>query len=559
MEHRESIQISEDDVELPVVEVLTGRGFITGKSGSGKSNSASVIVEELLAEGFPTLIIDVDGEYYGLKQEYEILHLGADEECDMRVGVEHAEKIAELALEKNIPIILDVSAYLHEEEQKEIIREVCSRLFSRQKKLKKPFLILIEEVHEYIPEGGGLDDTGQMLVKIAKRGRKHGLGLCGISQRPANVKKDFITQCDWLVWHRLTWKNDTAVVRSVLGPDYADQIQDLDDGEAFLMTDWNDSVSRVQFRRKETFDAGATPGLGDFERPDLKSVSEDILENLKDISERQREREDKVEHLQSELAEKEAEIEELSEQLERAQDVSSLAEQLTEALARTSNGGGEELQTTIEEIREEKNEELRTLRQQNEDLEAENEQLREQVEELEEFKENSEQFAELRENFDEISEAYLRLGDALNIDPTEEEREALKRRVETLQNRVDEESDSSDESSEVSYGDFVADEAVQEEISEAKQDATSPRYVTGVVQTIMTSGEAATYQEVADALGISSTGHVASAVNALDGRDVVSKSKSGKVTKVDLNTEALSDIRSRVRRREQSEELIGEL
>ena len=34
---------SGESVDLPVVEILTGRGFITGKSGSGKSNSASVV------------------------------------------------------------------------------------------------------------------------------------------------------------------------------------------------------------------------------------------------------------------------------------------------------------------------------------------------------------------------------------------------------------------------------------------------------------------------------------------------------------------------------------
>jgi len=42
------------DVQLPIVDVLTGCGFITGKSGSGKSNTASVIAEELLdAPAFP--------------------------------------------------------------------------------------------------------------------------------------------------------------------------------------------------------------------------------------------------------------------------------------------------------------------------------------------------------------------------------------------------------------------------------------------------------------------------------------------------------------------------
>lgn len=35
------------DVQLPIVDVLTGRAFLTGKSGSGKSNTASVIAKEL--------------------------------------------------------------------------------------------------------------------------------------------------------------------------------------------------------------------------------------------------------------------------------------------------------------------------------------------------------------------------------------------------------------------------------------------------------------------------------------------------------------------------------
>ncbi|WP_139136265.1 helicase HerA domain-containing protein, partial [Haladaptatus sp. W1] len=90
------------EVAIPVVEILTGRGFVTGKSGSGKSNTASVVVEQLLDAGYPVAIIDADGEYYGLKEEYELLHVGADEECDIQVGAEHAEKVASLALEQNV-------------------------------------------------------------------------------------------------------------------------------------------------------------------------------------------------------------------------------------------------------------------------------------------------------------------------------------------------------------------------------------------------------------------------------------------------------------------------
>jgi TolA-binding protein len=318
------------------VEILTGRAFITGKSGSGKSNTASVVAEKLLDGGYPVMLVDTDGEYYGLKEEYELLHAGADEECDIQVNPEHAERLATLALEDNVPIILDVSGYLNEEEGKRLLTEVARQLFAKEKKLKKPFLMVVEEVHEYIPEGGGMDECGRMLIKIGKRGRKHGLGVAGISQRPADVKKDFITQCDWLVWHRLTWNNDTKVVGRILGSEYADAIEDMGDGEAFLVTDWSEQTRRVQFHRKQTFDAGATPGLDDFERPDLKSVSDDLVSDLREISEAESQREDRIEELQQELREKDNHIEDLERQLEEAREMEAVADKFAKAMLDTS-------------------------------------------------------------------------------------------------------------------------------------------------------------------------------------------------------------------------------
>ena len=325
-------------IGLPVVDVLTGRGFVTGKSGSGKSNSASVICEKLLDNGYGILIVDIDGEYYGLKEEYEILHVGADEECDLRVGVEHAGKIAELALEQNVPIILDVSSFLDESKARELLTEVTKQLFAKEKKLKQPFLMLVEEVHEYIPEGGGVDECGRMLIKVSKRGRKHGLGVVGISQRPADVKKDFITQCDWLVWHRLTWNNDTKVVGRILGSEYADLIEGMDDGEGFLLTDWNESIRRIQFERKRTFDAGATPGLEDFERPELKSVSGDLVSELREITDEQDRRKNRIQELERDLNEKDERIRDLERQLSDARDLKQMADRFSRAMMEQVTG-----------------------------------------------------------------------------------------------------------------------------------------------------------------------------------------------------------------------------
>jgi prefoldin subunit 5 len=319
-------------VDLPVVELLTGRGFITGKSGSGKSNTASVVAEKLLDNGFGLLIVDIDGEYYGLKEEYEILHVGGDDECDIQVTADHAGKIASLSLEQNVPIILDVSSFLDEDEAKELLTQVAKQLFAKAKKQKQPFLLLVEECHEWIPEKGSMGEVGKMLIKIGKRGRKHGLGIVGISQRPADVKKDYITQCDWLVWHRLTWNNDTKVVGRILDSQYADAVEDLDDGEAFMMTDWAEQVRRVQFHRKQTFDAGATPGLDDFERPELKSVSEDLVSELETISDEKEATENRIKELREELDKKNSRIAELETELQDARDLQRMAEQFTEAL-----------------------------------------------------------------------------------------------------------------------------------------------------------------------------------------------------------------------------------
>jgi len=274
--------LTEEHKPMPIADVVTGRGFITGKSGSGKSNTASVLCEELLDEGVPLMIVDTDGEYYGLKEEYEMLHVGGDERCDLRIGPQHAEKIADITLGSNVPIILDVSGFIEESDSKRLVHDVVRELFIKEKKAKVPYLLLIEEAHEFIPESGGLDEVGEMLVRVAKRGRKRGLGVCAMSQRPASVSKDFITQCDWLVWHRLTWKNDTQVVSSIMGSQTADEVQSLEPGEAIIMADWEDDKIRVKFRRKRTLDAGATPDLDGIDDPQTQSVRSDIVDELED-------------------------------------------------------------------------------------------------------------------------------------------------------------------------------------------------------------------------------------------------------------------------------------
>ncbi|WP_418280822.1 helicase HerA domain-containing protein [Halorubrum sp. DTA98] len=557
------------DTTLPIVEILTGRGFITGKSGSGKSNTASVVVEELLDRGFPVLAVDTDGEYWGLKEEYEILHVGADEECDLQVGPEHAEKLAELALEDNVPIILDVSGFLNDEEANALVRETAAALFTKEKKLNKPFLMLLEECHEYLPEGGALDETGEMLIRVAKRGRKRGLGLCGISQRPADVKKDFITQCDWLMWHRLTWDNDTKVVRRVIDAERADAVQDLGDGEAFLMADFLEAdVQRVQVRRKRTFDAGATPDLGEFERPDLKSVGGDLVEELEAISEQEQQRQDRIAQLEAEIEAREDTIEELRDELEQARDMTDMAEQFSQALMSSAGGdeGGEALQAKIDEIRDEKNARITELEQENEALRDDLRKKTEQVADLEDRVADLEEYEQAVENMDELREAAGRMNDALGLDTAasdEKLRERLEQREERVRELESEVSRLEEQGGGVSvptdYEDFLEEDVVQDAIEDAKDGATcSPRYVKGVVAAILEEGGEVDYDTIAEYLGVSTTSDVSKASSALQSRGVVQKTQQ-RPAKVDFDLDSVAEIKEKNRRRDRAQDIMEEL
>jgi len=548
------------EVQLPVVEVLTGRSFITGKSGSGKSNSSSVVIEELLERSFPVMIVDIDGEYWGLKEDYEILHVGGDEECDLQVGPEHGQKLADLALEDNVPIILDLSGFIDEEEASELILQTAKALFTKEKKKKQPFALFIEEVHEFIPEKGGMDETGKMLVQIAKRGRKHGLGIVGISQRPADVKKDFITQANWLLWHRLTWNNDTKVVRKVADKQTADEVEDLDDGEAFLMADWAEAdIQRVQVRRKRTFDGGATPGLDDFDRPELKSISGDLADELEQISEQQSRRQDKIAQLESRVEELQDEKEQLEDDLQAERQANETVEKLADKImgAFSSDESGRE---ALEEIRDEKNAEIRSLKSRLEEREARVTELEEQ---LEDAREELQQRPDINSRAIEAAEI---LAEEFGVGDSDTE--ALRRKLQSSQERIkelEEELETARTESDLpgEFEDslsFLKHDAVQQAVEEANaQITTSEEHTWDVLFHLADDDiESVHPDEVTDIVDLHKE-NIRKVLNELEEHAVVETVKSGRRKEYRLNVDGLERIVQNHKKRQEMAEFREEL
>lgn len=117
---------------------------------------------------------------------------------------------------------------------------LISELFE-QRKLENipPFFLVVEEAHNYCPERGfGEAKSSKILRAVASEGRKFGLGLCIISQRPGRVDKNVLSQCTSQISLQVTNPNDLkAISRSFEGvtAETEREIKNLPIGKALVI------------------------------------------------------------------------------------------------------------------------------------------------------------------------------------------------------------------------------------------------------------------------------------------------------------------------------------
>jgi hypothetical protein len=81
-----------------------------------------------------------------------------------------------------------------------------------------PVLLVCEEAHRYVPSRGEAqyEAAQEAIRRIAKEGRKYGLGLLLVSQRPSEVEATVLSQCNSWIVLRITNEVDREHVRSIL-------------------------------------------------------------------------------------------------------------------------------------------------------------------------------------------------------------------------------------------------------------------------------------------------------------------------------------------------------
>lgn len=127
-----------------------------------------------------------------------------------------------------------------------------------------PISIFCDEAHLYMPANAkyGVEDSSlQSFERIAKEGRKYGVGLVVISQRPSEVNRTVLSQSSNYIAMRLTNADDQNVIKKLLPDnigDFADLLPILDVGEAIVVGDACVIPSRIIIDKPEQEPNSAT-------------------------------------------------------------------------------------------------------------------------------------------------------------------------------------------------------------------------------------------------------------------------------------------------------------
>lgn len=174
-----------------------------------------------------------------------------------------------------------------------IIGLVARVIFSVQqwnnKDNRHPISLFCDEAHLYIPERfseNNLLELGyRSFERIAKEGRKYGVGLVIISQRPSEVNRTVLSQCNNFLAMKLSNADDQSVIRKLL-PDNLGGVTDilpiLDIGEALVVGDASLLPSRIRIDEPKYKPSSATVNFWyEWSKEDVNPEIDNAVEALR--------------------------------------------------------------------------------------------------------------------------------------------------------------------------------------------------------------------------------------------------------------------------------------
>jgi hypothetical protein len=292
-------------LDLPV-DFATQTAAILARKGAGKTYAGAVIVEELIAVECPTVVLDPLGVWWGLRAAAN----GKDPGLPVTIlGGEHGDVpleptagkfVADLVVDHAAPFVLDLSSFDSNAAQDRFVTDFAERLYRAKAPQSKrgPLHLMVDEADSFAPQRPqrGQERMLGAWEAIVRRGRARGLGVTMITQRPAVLNKNVLTQIEMLVVMQITSPQDRKAIDEWVRGHGTDEerervlgsLASLKVGEAWVWSPaWLGILQSVQIRKRITFDSSATPKPGErrieptrFASVDLDQLREQMSETI---------------------------------------------------------------------------------------------------------------------------------------------------------------------------------------------------------------------------------------------------------------------------------------
>ena len=296
------------------------RVAILARSGAGKSNLAALFCEQAIEQGWQVVILEPISEWHTLKAKYHNVICVGGPYADIPLLHEFHARLVDFLADTNASMVINLADLNFEEEMKRFTANFLWALYVKWQKIRRPILLVVEEADMLAPQMWSREDKPSLsrISLIAKHGRKLGINLILISQRPSDLHKSPLSQANVLFFgsfksaQDLDPKQGIMWIAKKLGiPITAKEITELGTGEFY--TWYRNQVLKIKALLRKTPHGGETPTELKQPTGEVGKALSQLKHYLEEIIEKERREKNEIQRLRAENEQLKQRIKELEE------------------------------------------------------------------------------------------------------------------------------------------------------------------------------------------------------------------------------------------------------
>jgi uncharacterized protein len=268
------------NTEIPAA-ALAQHVAVLGKTGSGKTTTAKLAVEQVVAAGARVCVLDpIKSDWWGMTSSADGRHDGlpfhilGGPRGHVPLHDAAGKAVAEVVAAGSLPLSIIDMADFRPGGQAKFFVDFAAALLRR---MRGVLYLVMEEAHLFAPkERSGIGEENMAIhwsKMLATAGRSKGVRLIVLTQRTQSLHNALLGSCDSMIAHRMTAPADQEPVLKWLAANtdkataarVAGSLSSLKTGEGWLCSGEAQVFERRQFPRIKTYDNTRTPTAEDGE------------------------------------------------------------------------------------------------------------------------------------------------------------------------------------------------------------------------------------------------------------------------------------------------------